>query len=67
MLSIGISELIVILAMLAVPVVIALVVIFGKRKSQSSNAAANLVQCRACGRPVSPLVQVCPECGTPRV
>lgn len=70
MLSIGISELIVILviaATLAVPVIIALVVILGRRKSQTSNAAANLVQCRACGRPVSPLVQVCPECGTPRV
>lgn len=70
MLSIGVSELLVILvivAMLAVPVIIALVVLVGRRKGQSSNAAANLVQCRACGRPVSPLVQVCPECGTPRV
>ncbi len=70
MLSIGISELIVILvivAMLAVPIVVALVVILGKRKGQNSNAAAHLVQCSSCGRPVSPLVKVCPECGTPRV
>ena len=69
MLSIGIPELVVILvivALLAVPALIALVVILGKRKSHNSNAVANLGQCRACGRPVSPLVQTCPECGTPR-
>ncbi len=69
MLSIGVSELIVILvivALLAVPVLVALIVVLGKRKSHNSNAAANLGQCRACGRPVSPRVQVCPECGTPR-
>ena len=69
MLSIGIPELVVILvivALLAVPVLIALIVVLGKRKSHNSNAAANLGQCRACGRAVSPLVQICPECGTPR-
>jgi len=69
MLSIGATELIVILlivAMLAIPAVIALVVIFGKRKSQNSNAATNLGQYRACGRAVSPAAHACPECGTPR-
>jgi len=69
MLSIGAAELVVILlvvAMFAIPGVIAIVVIFGKRKSQSSNAAAGLAQCRACGRPLSPAAQACPECGTPR-
>ena len=69
MLSIGAAELVVILlivALLVIPGVIALVLIFGKRKRQSSNAVANLVQCRACGRPGAPGAQVCPECGTPR-
>jgi hypothetical protein len=69
MLSIGAAELVVILlivAMLTVPIVIALFVVYGRRRSVSSNAAANLVQCRACGRPGVPGATVCPECGTPR-
>jgi hypothetical protein len=69
MLSIGVAELGVILlivAMFAIPVVIAIVVILGKRNSQSSNAAAGLAQCRACGRPLSPVAQACPECGALR-
>ncbi len=69
MLSIGAAELVVILvivAMLVIPVLIAVGVLLGKKKSQSSNAAANLVQCRACGRPGAPGAQVCPECGTAR-
>lgn len=69
MLSIGASELVVILvivAMVVIPILIVVGVFLGKKKSQSSNAAANLVQCRACGRPGAPGAQVCPECGTPR-
>jgi hypothetical protein len=69
MLSIGASELVVIaliLAMLVIPVAITLFVLLRKQKARSSNAAANLVQCRACGRPGAPGAPVCPECGTLR-
>lgn len=69
MLSIGAAEIVVILvivAMLVIPTLIVVGLFLAKKKSQNSNAAANLVQCRACGRPGAPGAQVCPECGTPR-
>jgi hypothetical protein len=71
-LSIGAPELIVIfviLAMLAVPVVVAVFFVVTQRKNVArthANAASSLLQCRACGRPLAPHAPACPECGEPR-
>jgi len=63
--NIGITEILLILVIRAVPVAglaLFLFLIFGR-----SRRASDLVECRACGKLVSPRAETCPNCGEPRL
>jgi len=62
--TIGASELIIlalIVLVLVVPIVVAI-----RFVAKHNAASADLVPCRACGRPVSPRAETCPHCGDRR-
>lgn len=63
--NIGITEILLILVVLGLPVAglgLFLLLFFGR-----SRRTTDLVECRACHKPISPRAQTCPNCGEPRL
>ncbi len=63
--NIGITEIVLILVVLALPLAVLTVLLFVLLAARRK--AHDLVECRACRKRISPRAETCPSCGEPRL